>query len=93
MQKTVVINAVGLENIRTVADADTKGAQTGRGVAIGLGWNADDPDATLTRNITGGTVNDLTLAVASGTAEATVVSGSAEGGKKEGETGASGHEV
>src|SRR5262249_25443702 len=45
----LTVTATGLENIRTEADADTKGADTGFGVGIGLGWIADDPDVGLER--------------------------------------------
>ena len=80
----LTVTATGLEVVRAEADADTKGAETGIGIAIGLNWIADDPDVTLARSVSSGAAqaDNLTLAAASGTAVATMVSGAARRGAR-----------
>lgn len=83
------IEATSKQQQRTVGDADTKGGQTGIGVAFAMGWVEDKTDALLTRDVsTGGATADNVKVLATSTTESTTIAtGSAEGSKGESEGG------
>ena len=76
----LTITATSLVQQRTESDSDTKGGDTGVGIAIALGWIEDDTNATLARDVSAAAAqaNAVTVAAASGATAATVASGSSE---------------
>ena len=85
----VIITASSSQVQSTEADADTKGGETGVGVAFAMGWVEDDTSAVLNRDISSGaaTAGDVKVEANSDVNAKTVANGSAKGSKSESEGG------
>jgi hypothetical protein len=85
----VLITASSSQIQSTEGDADTKGGETGVGVAFAMGWVEDDTSARLSRDVSSGgaTAGDVKVEAISDVAAKTVAKGSAAGSKSESEGG------
>ncbi|MGD8330585.1 MAG: hypothetical protein PVJ49_14220, partial [Acidobacteriota bacterium] len=81
----LVIQATSAQDQRTEGDADTKGGQTGVGVAFATGWVLDETNATLGRDIgtVGDHADDVTVSATATVEATTVANASSEGSKKQ----------
>ncbi|MFC1895392.1 LEPR-XLL domain-containing protein, partial [Thermodesulfobacteriota bacterium] len=81
----VIITASSSQVQSTEADADTKGGETGVGVAFAMGWVEDDTSAILNRDVSSGaaTAGDVKVEATSDVDAKTVAKGSATGSKSE----------
>jgi hypothetical protein len=85
----VSITAASSQDQSSEADADTKGGQTGVGIAFAMGWVEDDTSALLARDVSTGaaSASDVKVEATSKVNAKTVAIGSAEGSKSESDGG------